>query len=222
MKTKTVILGLGLLLTLISLSSFKNNNPQIGVKEISKIRGYSDYELLKVEKVSINEATITKFLSSEIFKNFGNGNIKIDESNILHYFIKDLSVTLYTVNIIGQPNLQFIIYKLADNSTSYAFGEIKSLENGNKLSSLSSLDGQLYYSYELNKEMKIGNLSFNKVSSIKFDKSNNYVSYNVLVCMGRAQADCDQSWSCQAMCFVLGPSGCPAIWLAGCLARENT
>lgn len=222
MTTKKLILAFGLFFALMSLSSFKKNKPEISIKEISRVCSNSEYEISKIEKVSINEATVKKFISSEMFQSFGKGDIKIDESNILHYFIKDLSVTLYTISIIGQPNSQFIIYKLADNSTSYVIGEIKSLENGNKLSSLSSLDGQLYYSYELNKEMKIGNLSFNKVSNIKFYKSNNCVSYNVLVCMGRAQADCDQSWSCQAMCFVLGPSGCPAIWLAGCLAKEST
>lgn len=201
-KNKTLI---GLLLILISFSSFTENKSNIS------------NDKKKIEKISVNDKLIQDLLLSTDFKSL---NLKIDEKSIV-YLCSELSISIYVVNIIDQPDNQIVIYKKADGAVAYAINSSKTLENGNKELVLTNIKGKLYYSLEVNKSMKIGNFKLGKTEdlNIKFTKFNTYNSYSVLSCVADAMYACSQEWYCNLMCISF-PNHCLATTLAICIAQE--
>ncbi|MBI3234673.1 MAG: hypothetical protein HYZ42_11650, partial [Bacteroidetes bacterium] len=184
---------------------------------------YPNCEVSKIEKVSVDENTINEFILSKAFESLKKNEKNIDKNNMYQYFIKNSSVSMYSIKVLGDLDVQLIIYKKADGAFSYAIADSKTLESGNKKLALSNLKGQLYYSMEVDKNLKIGNLDFDKTENFRmvFTKNNTSVYYNVAQCFVASVASCDASWSCSLWCFAVGMSGCHAVMLAGCIAQEQ-
>ncbi|MES1226482.1 MAG: hypothetical protein ABUT20_63995 [Bacteroidota bacterium] len=221
MKLITLSLSIGLSIFLITISSFTNFD--LYATLCKKSNNNLDREISKIKLVSVNEVTVKKFIESEGFKNSSNNGNKIDENEIKHIFIEDQTISLYTLKLKNQDGIEFAIYKMEDGSTCYVIYKSIVDKEGNKNNSLSDINGQLLYKYKLTCDKKVEDFFINETAVIKINPNSESSivdpAVSVAACVRAAKAECDASWSCQAMCMVLGPNTCEYMWLIGCLAK---
>ncbi len=98
--------------------------------------------------------------------------LKLDKQHIRISQIGNNSQAVTVIPILDEPGNAICIYRYA-KSFLIVKAEIQKLENGNQKFTVLGLDNQVYYSFEMNSESKVGNFYLTK-NTIHNTKINNF------------------------------------------------
>lgn len=174
-------------------------------------------------KISVKGKIVQNFFNSIDFKSAKLSENLIDKNSIFKC-VKSSHFTVYSLKLINSEDA-FLIYESGEGRVTYAKAMSKYLENGQKYFSLTTLSNKEYFSFVLDENNKITNLVTIPYEQVRLNIANSkltgtsYFVNEFLKCLNFAIADCNSSWSCQAMCAIIGQSSCLAMWATGCAAE---